>query len=151
VVASLILWAIVTAAWLIWRTRGQETLSQAAANLDRLAHLQDQMKTAYWFIRHPSSQSSSSEWIEVQINRAVQNAERLKVETLYPGTIPNTFHRAFALMAVFVILNFLPLSQTADSIPRAPPFQLSRRTRRWWIVQKKLLEKTDAAKARKSS
>ncbi len=38
VVAFLLLWAAATAAWLIWRTRGQETLSQAAANLDRLAH-----------------------------------------------------------------------------------------------------------------
>jgi hypothetical protein len=37
VVVFLILWTIATAAWLLWRTRGQETLSQAAANLDRCA------------------------------------------------------------------------------------------------------------------
>jgi len=148
VLASLLLWAIATAVWLIWRTRGQETLSQAAANLDRLAHLQDQMKTAYWFIRHPSSQSSSSEWIDVQINRAVENAERLKIETLYPGTIPKTFHRAFALMAVFVILNFLPQSRNHNwfYFQGAPLFQLSRTDQALVDRAKKLLEKTDAAK-----
>ena len=148
VVAFLALWAIATTTWLIWRTRGQETLSQAAANLDRLAHLQDQMKTAYWFIRHPSSQSSSAEWVDVQIQRAVQNAERLKIEALYPGTIPKTFHRAFALMAVFVILNFLPLSRNHNwfYFQGAPPFQLSRTDQALVDRARKLLEKTDAAK-----
>jgi hypothetical protein len=148
VVVFLFLWAIATAAWLIWRTRGQETLSQAAANLDRLAHLQDQMKTAYWFIRHPSSQPSSSEWIDVQIQKAVQKAEQLKIETLYPAKIPNTFQRAFALMAVFVILNFLPLSRNHNwfYLQGAPPFQLSRTDQALVDRAKKLLEKTDAAK-----
>jgi hypothetical protein len=148
VVVSLLLWAIATAAWLIWRTRGQETLSQAAANLDRVAQLQDQMKTAYWFIRHPYSQSSSSEWVDVQISRTVQNVERLKIETLYPGTIPKTFHRAFALMAVFVILNFLPQSRNHNwfYFQGAPPFQLSRTDQALVDRAKKLLEKTDAAK-----
>jgi hypothetical protein len=148
VVVFLILWAIATAAWLLWRTRGGETLSQAAANLDRVAHLQDQMKTAYWFIRHPSSQSLSSEWVDVQFTRAVQTAERLKIETLYPGSIPKTFHRAFALMAVFVILNFLPLSRNHNwfYLQGAPPFQLSHTDQAMVDRARKLLEKTDAAK-----
>jgi len=144
VVVFLTLWAAATAAWLIWRTRGQETLSQAAANLDRLAHLQDQMKTAYWFIRHPSS----SEWVDVQLEGAIQNAKRLKIETLYPGSISKTFHRAFALMAVFVILNFLPLSQNHNwfYLQGAPPFQLSRTDQALVDRAKKLLEKTEAAR-----
>jgi hypothetical protein len=148
VVAILALWAIAIVAWLIWKTRGQETLSQAAANLDRQAQLQDQMKTAFWFIRNPSAQSSSSEWIDIQIHRAAQNAERLKVESLYPGTIPKTFHRAFALMAVFVILNFLPLSRNHNwfYLEGAPPYQLSRTDQALVDRAKKLLEKTDAAR-----
>ena len=148
VAAILGLWTIVTTVWLIWRTRGTETLTQAAANLDRLAELQDQMKTAYWFIRHPSSQSSSSEWIDLQIQRAVQNAGRLKIEALYPGTIPKTFHRAFALIAVFVILNFLPLSRNHNwfYLEGAPPFRLSRTDQALVDRAKKLLEKSDSAK-----
>jgi len=143
VVILLGLWAVATATWLIWRTRGEETLSQAAANVDRAAQLQDQMKTAYWFIRHPST----SEWVDVQLERAIQKAERLKVETLYPGSIPKTFHRAFALMAVFVILNFLPLSQNHNwfYLQGAPPFQLSRTDQALVDRAKKLLEKTEAA------
>jgi len=148
VVVFLILWTIATTAWLLWRTRGRETLSQAAANLDRVARLQDQMKTAYWFIRHPSSQSSSSEWVDVQIRKAVQNAESLKIEALYPGKIPNTFHRAFALIAVFVILNFLPQSRNHNwfYFQGAPPFQLSHTDQALVDRARKLLEKTDAAK-----
>jgi len=144
VVVLLGIWAVATTVWLIRRTRIQVSLDQAAENLDRLAHLQDQMKTAWWFIDHPQS----SEWVDVHLQRTVRSAGTLKVETLYPGSIPKTFHRAFALMAVFVILNFLPLSENHNwfFLQGAPPFQLSRTDQALADRAKKLLEKSDAAK-----
>jgi hypothetical protein len=137
------LWAFATTVWLIRRTRDQVTLDQAAESLDRMAHLQDQMKTAYWFIHHPSS----SDWVDVQLQRTVRSAGPLKVEKLYPGSIPKTFHRAFALMAVFVILNFLPLSEHHNwlYLQGAPPFRLSRTDQALADRAKQLLEKSDAA------
>jgi len=148
VVVLLGLWAVATTIWLVRRTRIQVTLDQAADSLDKQARLQDQMKTAWWFIDHPASSEASSEWVHVQLRRTVRSADTLKVETLYPGSIPKTFHRAFALMAVFVILNFLPLSEHHNwfYLQGAPPFRLSRADQALADRAKKLLEKSDSAK-----
>jgi len=144
------LWAVATSVWVIWSTRGQETLSQAADSLDRQARLQDQMKTAYWFMLHPPQPDDSAEWaewIDTQLQRTVQSAGKLQLETLYPGSIPKTFHRAFALIAVFVILNFLPPSQNHNwlFLQGAPPFQLSGTNQALADRAKKLLEKSTAS------
>src|SRR5262245_15086655 len=46
-------WAICTSAWLLWRIRGLgESLQRTAADIDRASNGQDQLKTAYWFIRN---------------------------------------------------------------------------------------------------
>ena len=148
VVVVLGLWATATIAWLVWSTRGQETLSQAADSLDRQARLQDQMKTAYWFMLHPPQPGAASEWIESQLQRTIRTAGTIQLETLYPGSIPKTFHRAFALIAVFVILNFLPQSQNHNwfFLQGAPPFQLSRTDQALAERAKKLLEKSEGSK-----
>ena len=63
VVVLLGVWAIATTAWLVRRSRVQVTLDQAAESLDRQARLQDQMKTAWWFIDHPSPSESGSRFL----------------------------------------------------------------------------------------
>src|SRR5207253_2046432 len=52
-------WGLAAAVVLGWKTRSHETMADAAVSLDRRAGMQDQVKSAYWFIRHPSP----SEWI----------------------------------------------------------------------------------------
>jgi len=55
----LLIWAAATAAWIIWRTRGRDTLQRVAADVDRRADAHDEIKTAFWFIRNPQK----SEWV----------------------------------------------------------------------------------------
>src|SRR4051812_13531372 len=47
VVIFFAIWGAATAVFLGWRARGGETMSDAAARLDRQAGLHDQVKTAY--------------------------------------------------------------------------------------------------------
>src|SRR5205814_7931718 len=101
VLIILSVWGIATAVFLIWKARGHETMIDAAASLDRLGQMQDQMKTAYWFIRHPSQ----SEWVDAAIQKAAHNSKRLKTEALYPNSIPPNIYRASLLLVAFVLLN----------------------------------------------
>src|SRR6187551_1479178 len=60
------LWTAATIGWLIWRSRGRDTLEKTAARIDQAAGAHDQIKTAYWFIRNPKD----SPWVETQIRKA---------------------------------------------------------------------------------
>src|SRR5438552_8355913 len=41
-------WAVATAAWVVWRTRGRDTLQGVAADIDRKAGANDELRTAFW-------------------------------------------------------------------------------------------------------
>ena len=139
----LAVWGLATAAWLIWKSRAHDTMIDAAANLDRTAKMQDQIRTAYWFIRNPSP----SPWVDAQIQKAVKSAERLKIDALYSNAIPRTFYGATALLVALVVLNFLPQSLNHNwfYLQGAPPFHLSRADQALLDHAKKLLEKSSAA------
>src|SRR5690242_8687455 len=70
VVFVLATWGVLSIAYFIWRLRGRETLEDVAARLDHQAELHDQIKTAYWFIRHPAE----SPWVDAQIRRAARDS-----------------------------------------------------------------------------
>jgi hypothetical protein len=137
-------WGTTTAAVLGWRARGSETLADAAARLDRQADMHDQVKTAYWFIRHPSP----SDWIDVQIRRTAQDAKRINIDSVFRYPVPKAFYRASALLLVLLLLNFLPQSLDHNwlYLQGARPFRLSRADRAAADRAKKLLENTEAAK-----
>src|SRR3990172_842162 len=44
------IWLVVFAAYVIWRVREHGTIGNVAAMVDRSAKLQDELKTAFWFI-----------------------------------------------------------------------------------------------------
>src|SRR5262245_65175276 len=62
-------WVLLFLSFVIWRIVQQGTVEQAAASIDKQAQLQDELKTALWFINNPRS----SEWINAQIHRAARN------------------------------------------------------------------------------
>src|SRR5262245_25880066 len=71
-----IVWALGTAAAILWRTRGLgQPLQRVAANIDTESSGHDQLKTAYWFIRNPKE----SPWIQLQIQRAADSARAIQV------------------------------------------------------------------------
>jgi hypothetical protein len=99
-------WVLITALWIVWRTRGKgESLQNTAANLDQRSSGHDQLKTAYWFIRNPKD----SAWVELQIKRAATSTQSIAVNTLYPRNMPRALYGAIGLVLLLGLLNFLPL------------------------------------------
>src|SRR5262245_29897146 len=78
------IWAIATLVWIAFRLRGKSPLSQIAGNIDSKAQLNDQLKTAYWFIQNPRD----SEWVNVQIHRTARETGRLRLSTIFPRRFP---------------------------------------------------------------
>src|SRR5688500_7245953 len=138
----LALWAAGTLALIVWRARGRHPLSQVAANIDRKARLQDQLKTAYWFIGNPRS----SEWVDVQIHRTAQRVQNLDVANLYPRRLPRSLSIAAGLLAVLVGLNFVPLSLNYNWVylQAAPPFRLTDKEQSSLTETRRLLQKAAA-------
>ena len=107
-------WAIATAAWLVWRARGlKQTLQGIAANIDTTADGHDQLKTAYWFIRNPQD----SPWVKAQIQRAADDAKRLQVNSLYPRRFPRASFMAVGLILVLGILKCIGRIRGQRRIP----------------------------------
>lgn len=134
-------WIVAFAAYLVWRLLQKETLRQVAAAIDSKAGLHDEIKTAYWFINNPRS----SEWVDVQIQRAAQNAQRLDVDRLYPRAIPKTSYIAAAMVLLFVALNFIPLPWNHNwlTLQAAPAYPLTDREQSILKQTKELLAKAE--------
>jgi len=119
-------------------------MTDAAARLDRHADLHDQVKTAYWFILHPSA----SDWIDVQIRRAAEDAKRINIDAVFKNSLPKNFYRAAVLLSALILLNFLPQSLGHNwlYLQAAPPFRLSNTDQALVNKARKLLEHTEASK-----
>src|SRR5207237_760201 len=76
--------ALSFASYVVWRGRQKTSLDQAAVSIDQRAGLNDEMKTALWFIRNPHT----SKWVDRQIQRAARNTEKIDVGSAYPIVIP---------------------------------------------------------------
>src|SRR5205085_6374377 len=105
--------ALSFASYVVWRGRQKRSLDQAAVSIDQRAGLNDEMKTALWFIRNPHT----SKWVDRQIQRAARNTEKIDVGRAYPIVIPRTSYAAVAMIAVFLGLNFAPLPGTNPNHP----------------------------------
>ena len=136
------LWFAATVAWIVWRIRGRNPLTQIAATIDRKASLNDQLKTAYWFIRNPRQ----SDWVDAQIQRTAKEASRIQIDSLYPRKFPRNSFIAAVLLFLLVGLNFVPLSLNHNWVylQAAPPFSLSEEERLNLEQALKLLEKAKA-------
>ena len=137
------LWLAATVAWIVWRIRGRNPLAQIAASIDRKASLNDQLKTAYWFIRNPRP----SDWVDAQIQRTAKETGRIRIDSLYPRKLPRASLIAAGLLFMLVALNFVPLSLNHNWVylQAAPPFSLSETERANLEKALQLLEKAKAA------
>ena len=89
----------------VWLLRKKETLDQAAGSIDQTARLNDEIKTAFWFISNPHP----SNWVDRQIQRAASTAARIDLTRAYPIVIPRASYGAVTMTLVLLGLNFLPL------------------------------------------
>src|ERR1700757_1655283 len=78
------IWVLLFAAYVVWQGLRRGTLSQAAASIDRIAGLHDEIKTAFWFLTNPRR----SEWVDVQIHRAASRAQGINIDTFFPRPVP---------------------------------------------------------------
>src|SRR5438046_6915985 len=97
--------ALVLFGYALWLLRKKGTLDEAAISIDRTARLNDEIKTAFWFIRNPRP----SKWVDRQIQRAAHTAAKIDIRRVYPISIPRTSPAAVLMTLVLVGLNFLPL------------------------------------------
>jgi hypothetical protein len=103
---------------LLWRFRRRGTLDQAAISVDQKAGLNDEIKTALWFIHNPRN----SEWVDGQIQRAARKAAKVDLRRAYPGAIPRASYGAAAMAVLLISLNFVALPQPApDSTNSSVP------------------------------
>jgi hypothetical protein len=136
-------WAVVTVICIVFRLRGHNNLSQIASNVDTSARLNDQLKTAYWFIQNPRE----SDWVQLQIRRTAQATGQLRLKTIFPRRLPRNSYLAAALLFVLVALNFVPLSLNYNwlYLQAAPPFRLNALERASLESALKLLDRAKAA------
>ena len=143
VVLFLGLWGLATAVWIIIRLRGKSPLAQVAGSIDKSERLNDQLKTAFWFIQNPRA----SDWVDVQIHRAAQTSARLRISKIFPRRVPRASYMVGALLFLLVALNFLPLSLNYNWVylHAAPPFRLNDEARANLESALALLERAKAA------
>jgi polyhydroxyalkanoate synthesis regulator phasin len=143
VVTVLGLWAIATIVWIILKLRGRSPLNQVAGSIDSKARLNDQLKTAYWFIQNPRE----SKWVDAQIRHTASAAGKLSLDTLFPRRFPRASYLVGGLLFAMVLLNFIPVSLNYNWLAghAAPPFRLTDEERKSLQNALKLLEKAKAA------
>ena len=91
-------------AFLLWSQIGGRQLGRAAGVADMRAGLNDEIKSAYWFMR----QDNSSPWIDLLVGRAATTARRLNPRRLVPVTIPKRFGITLALFGLLQVLALVP-------------------------------------------
>jgi hypothetical protein len=143
VVTVLGLWALGTVVWIVTRLRGRSPLNKVAGSIDSKAQLNDQLKTAYWFIQNPRE----SQWVDVQIQHTASAAGKLRLDMLFPRRFPRASWLAAGLLGLMVLLNFIPVSLNYNWLAghAAPPFRLTDEERKSLANALKLLEKAKAA------
>jgi hypothetical protein len=105
-------WFLAMGAYCVRLLKKQSTLSQTAAALDQRLALNDELKTACWFIENPRS----SDWVNTQIRRAASSAEKVDVDRLYPRTIPKALYVACGMFLLLVGMNAVPLSSSDNKL-----------------------------------
>lgn len=111
------------AAGMAWRISRRVTLSQAAAEADARAALNDELKSAYWFVSNPEQ----SPFIDTQVARAAATAGKLDPRALVPAHAPRSLWAAASLGVVFAFVAWLAPQMTpyrnADAAPAPTPAQ----------------------------
>src|SRR5687767_14134600 len=106
------IWIIALIVYSAGLVRRKGTLAHAAASIDKRAALHDELRTAYWFIENPRP----SGWVDVQIQRAAKNVQKLDVDRVFPRAVPHTLYLAGVILVFVVSLNFIPATLFGDRL-----------------------------------
>ena len=91
--------------FVLWSRLHIKRFGRAAGVADMYGSLNDEMKTAHWFMR----QKEVSPWVELQIKRAENTANQLDANLLVPLRLPRRLWLVFALSLAIQGLALLPV------------------------------------------
>jgi hypothetical protein len=120
--------------YVLWRSRDKTPLETTAVSLDSKAGLNDEIKTALWFIKNPRS----SEWVDRQIRRAAHRAAKIDAHNTFPTVFPRSAYVAATMALVLVGLNMIALPGASPAPPEAA------RSRNASLANSLLLEEINA-------
>lgn len=89
----LILACVATAAVIGCKALRRQALARAAGEADKRADLKDELKSAYWFIRH----GRSTPLVELLVRRASHTALRIEARKVFPVVIPKSMYTALVI------------------------------------------------------
>lgn len=110
------LWFSALAVFVIWNMRGKGDLQETAGDLDRKAHLRDEVLSAYCFL----NLKDRNPWMNLQIERAAKTVRHLDVRRLYGQSLPTNSLVAAGGVVLLIALNFLPLPFTPNLLFSTP-------------------------------
>jgi hypothetical protein len=86
-----------------WRLLRKVPLDRAASEADARAGLKDELKSAYWFVRH----ESPTPLIELLLRRAARTAQRIETRELFPVVLPSSLVAAMGIAVAAVSLAWI--------------------------------------------
>lgn len=103
--ASLLIPAVLLAAWVAWRLRRHAALERVAHEMDAAAGLNDELLSAHWFASH----GPDTPWTGAQVGRAAARISDVDWDAMQPAPRPRrAWATAAVLLGVTVILLFVP-------------------------------------------
>ncbi len=107
----LILACVATAAVIAWKALRRQALARAAGEADKRANLKDELKSAYWFIRH----GRSTPLVELLVRRASHTALRIEARKVFPIVIPQSIYTALVIALAAGALTWISPKITSPS------------------------------------
>ena len=87
-----------------WRLTRRPSLAHAAGRADAHAGLDDELKSAYWFVRHDDQSTA----VASMLRHAAHTVQRLEPHQVFPVSVPGSILCALALAAAAAMLAGLP-------------------------------------------
>ena len=103
-----------------WRLMRRVPLDRAAGEVDVRADLKDELKSAYWFVRH----ESPTPLVELLLHRATRTVQRIDMRELFPLVFPPSLLAAMVIAIVAVSLAWIAPRINYPTTP--PAFEYAR-------------------------
>jgi hypothetical protein len=98
-----------------WRVTRRPSLAHAAGRADAQGSLDDELKSAYWFVQHDDMSAP----VASMLRHAARTVQRLDPRELFPLSVPASALPAVALAAVAVALATLPTGSPGPQFAEA--------------------------------
>jgi hypothetical protein len=113
-----ILWLLGTAGIVVWSVGRRSDLRAAARALDRGAHLDDELLSAWWFVE--GDRTAARPGVALHLERTAARLRKLDLPGLCPRLLPRMAWAAAAGLIALVVLDQVPLPLASGRAPGPP-------------------------------